>query len=75
MARIARNDLIFNAFCRERRGEADSGLRFGFLLCSDFSALFFQIVFGLSLGRSRDVLNNFGKNCFLGLARKNNLGI
>ena len=32
MARIARNDLIFNAFCREQRGEADFGLRLYFCI-------------------------------------------
>ena len=33
VARTAPNELIFSGFCRERRGEADSGLRFVFCIC------------------------------------------
>ena len=75
MARIARNDPIFNAFCRERRGEADSGHRFGFLLCSDFSE---QFVLKMFSGWIRDDLEFSFKvmgKLFLGLAENNNLGI
>ena len=64
VARTARNELIFGGFCRERRGEADSGLD-----------LFIEKPFSFLLQNLKSEKNNFGQNCFCGLTGGNNFWI